>query len=171
MENNAIIEKAIVYAKENATNTEISVQDVAVNAGFCVDYFNRIFLTHTGYTVMAYVNDIRLKRAAALLRTTDKSLLDIALDAGYSSHEGFIKAFKKKYDQTPSMYRSQLKNKLIAWGELADKAAAKQFVYACPDLKLIDPQYVIEKLLEIDAVQHARICTAIKYMGFQKVLY
>lgn len=109
MENTELIFKAVEFAKQNAADNEISVEDVAANAGFSIDYFNRIFLAHTGFTVTAYINYIRLKKAALLLRSTDKSVLEIALEIGYDSHEGFTKAFKKKYGVTPSEYRSKNK--------------------------------------------------------------
>ena len=95
MENTELISKAIHYAKKNFNNTDMSVENVADFAGFSIDYFNRIFLAHTGFTVMSYVNYMRIKKAVELLRTTDKTVLDIALEVGYDSHEGFIKAFKK----------------------------------------------------------------------------
>ena len=95
MENNELIARAVDYAKQHATSAEITVQDIASNAGFSIDYFNRVFQAHTGFTVMAYVNYIRLKQAAVLLRNTEKTLLEVALKVGYDSHEGFIKAFKQ----------------------------------------------------------------------------
>ena len=87
MENNKLIANAIFYTKKNATSNTITIQDIATNAGFSTDYFNKLFLSHTGFTVMAYVNYLRLKRASELLRTTDKSILSIALEVGYDSHE------------------------------------------------------------------------------------
>lgn len=60
-----------------------------------MDYFNRLFLAHTGFTVMAYVGYIRTQKAAKLLRLTDQSILDIALAVGYDSHEGFLEGFQK----------------------------------------------------------------------------
>ena len=98
MENIELINKAICYAKKNFNNADLSVENVADYAGFSIDYFNRIFLAHTGFTVMSYVNYMRIKKAIELLRNTDKKVLEIALELGFDSHEGFIKAFKKFYD-------------------------------------------------------------------------
>ena len=116
MENENLIAKAVDYVKRHATDKEITVQEIASHAGFSMDYFNRIFLSHTGFTAMSYVSYIRLKKALELLRNTNKSLLDIALEVGYDSHEGFLKAFKKEYDITPSEYRRNMKNKVLSWG-------------------------------------------------------
>jgi AraC family transcriptional regulator len=48
---------------------------------------------------------ILLKRAAYRLITTDDDLLRVALDAGYSSHEAFTRAFARAYGQAPSRWR------------------------------------------------------------------
>ena len=104
MENSELIQNAIEYAQKNFNATNMSVQNVAEHAGFSIDYFNRIFLAHTGFSVMSYVNYMRIKQAVLLLRNSEKSVLDIALEVGYDSHEGFIKAFKKIYGITPSEY-------------------------------------------------------------------
>ena len=169
MENTELILNAVNYAKQNATDNGITVEEVAKNAGFSIDYFNRIFLTHTGFTVNAYINYIRLKEASFLLRTTDKSVLDIALEIGYDYHEGFTKAFKKKYNFTPSEYRKENKNRIMYLGEITDKAVANRFVNNNPDFKIVDSDEVIDYLLEKDAKRYGYFCTTIKYCGLTTV--
>ena len=165
MENTELIFNAVNYAKQNATENGISVEEVARNAGFSIDYFNRIFLSHTGFTVTAYINYIRLKQAAYLLRTTDKSVLDIALEIGYDSHEGFTKAFKKKYGVTPSEYRAGNKSRIMYMGEITDKTVATRFVHNNPDFRIVDSDEIIDYLLEKDAKRYGYFCTTIKYCG------
>lgn len=97
MENKELIERALEFTKKEFAKSDISLSEVASNAGFSADYFNRIFAMHTGFTVMAYVNYLRLKKAAELIRKTDKTILDIAMEVGYDSHEGFSRAFKREY--------------------------------------------------------------------------
>lgn len=165
MENNELIKNAICYAKKNATSNTITIQDIATNAGFSTDYFNKLFLSHTGFTVMAYVNYLRLKRASELLRTTDKSILSIALEVGYDSHEGFLKAFKKQYGITPSSYRTKMQNIILNWGELTDTSIVYRFLHDNSDFKLIDSDTVIDFLLKKDARQYGYLCITIKCMG------
>ena len=43
MENTELIFRAVNFAKRNATESGITAEDVAKNAGFSIDYFNRIF--------------------------------------------------------------------------------------------------------------------------------
>lgn len=167
MENTELIFKAVEFAKQNAADNEISVEDVAANAGFSIDYFNRIFLTHTGFTVTAYMNYVRLKNATILLRTTNKSVLEIALEIGYDSHEGFTKAFKKKYGVTPTEYRSKTKNQIMYLGEITDKTVAARFIHSNTDFQLVDSDIVIDYLLEKDAKRYGYFCTTIKYCGLE----
>ena len=165
MENTELISKAVAYVKSNADKSDITISDISVHAGFSTDYFNRIFLSHTGFTVMAYVNYIRTKKAAELLRTTDKSILEIALAVGYNSHEGFIKAFKKYHGMPPHEYRTKKNDQVLYWGELVDQSVAARFVHENPDFRLVDPDIVISHLLEKDAKRYGYFCITIKYMG------
>lgn len=165
MENNKLIANAIFYAKKNATSNTITIQDIATNAGFSTDYFNKLFLSHTGFTAMAYVNYLRLKQASELLRTTDKSILNIALEVGYDSHEGFLKAFKKQYGITPSNYRTKMQNKILSWGEMTDISNANRFLHNNSDFKLVDTDTVIDFLLEKNAKRYGYLCITIKAMG------
>ncbi len=169
MENTELILNAVNYAKQNATDNGITVETVAKNAGFSIDYFSRIFLAHTGFTVNAYIGYIRLKQGAFLLRTTDKSILDIALEIGYDSHEGFTKAFKKYYNITPSEYRTENQNRIMCLGEITDKTFANRFVHNNPDFKIVDSDEVIDFLLEKDAKRYGYFCTTIKYCGLTTV--
>lgn len=167
-ENSGLITKALEYVKNNAVNSGISVADISEHAGFSIDYFNRIFLAHTGFTAMAYVNYIRTKKAAALLGYTDSTILDIALEVGYDSHEGFIKAFKKYYGMTPSDYRKQKKGKPFFAADIADKTVGARFVHDNPDFKLIESSSAIEYLFEKDIRRFGTICSSfIKYSGEQ----
>lgn len=100
---------------------------------------------------MAYINYIRLKKAAVALRSTEKSVLDIALDAGYDSHEGFTRAFTKRYGVSPSDYRKNNRAHVLSWADLIDSSVAVRFLHDNPDFKPIDTDTVIDELLETDA--------------------
>lgn len=52
-----------------------------------------------------YLRHRRLSFALKQIRDTDRSILDIALDYGFSTHEAFTRAFKEAYGITPSEYR------------------------------------------------------------------
>ncbi len=166
MENRELIKRAVNYAKAHAGDEDITVQAVADHAGFSMDYFNRLFLSHTGFTVMAYVSYRRLKNAVQLLRTTDKSVLDIALEVGYTSHEGFTKAFKKEYGVTPSEYRQRHKEKILSYGELTDRSVTARFLHEHPDFSAVEPEDAVDYLLEKDTKRHVYRASGIRAMGY-----
>lgn len=68
---------------------------------------NRSFQHAFGYTIFEWLVEQRLLRAAKLLRSTDRLIVDIALSVGYESHAGFSNAFKNRFGLSPSQYRSQ----------------------------------------------------------------
>ena len=69
----------------------------------------RIFERTVGESPVAYVRRLRLERAAACLRTARATILTIALEAGFESHAAFTRAFRKRFGETPTAYRSLAK--------------------------------------------------------------
>ncbi len=65
----------------------------------------RLFKQQTGISPHAFVNLIRLRQAAVLLRQTADSVLSVALNVGFQSETHFGKAFKKQYGISPGQYR------------------------------------------------------------------
>jgi|GEM_PF-3990451 AraC family transcriptional regulator len=58
-----------------------------------------------GETVADHLRRVRLERAALALRDPGKSVLAIALDAGYQDHSSFTRAFRLRFRCTPSAWR------------------------------------------------------------------
>ena len=65
----------------------------------------RCFRAIYGDSLYSFLKTYRLQKGSVLLRTTDKSILDIALDVGYENPSKFIAAFKKQFGTTPARYR------------------------------------------------------------------
>lgn len=74
--------------------------------GYSEYYVSRKFSEISGMNLRDYMRYRRLAFALKELRDTDKGILDIALDYGFTSHEAFTRAFKAAYGITPSAYRS-----------------------------------------------------------------
>jgi AraC family transcriptional regulator len=68
-------------------------------------YFHRIFRAVTNKTLKTYLDERRLSEAAQRLRNSQDSILDIALDFGFSSHEAFTRSFKRQFGIRPADYR------------------------------------------------------------------
>ena len=70
-------------------------------------HFDRLVSAAAGEPPATLRRRILLERAAYRLITTGDELLPIALDAGYSSHEAFTRAFRRAYGETPSRWRQK----------------------------------------------------------------
>lgn len=82
----------------------ISFADVAKVSLFSPWYARRLFLEYTGVTPSEYIRKLRLKQAALKLRDEDVKVLDVALDYGFGSVDGFQRAFRKEFGCNPSAY-------------------------------------------------------------------
>jgi AraC family transcriptional regulator len=86
-------------------DAELRPEQLAAIAGFSLHHFHRVFRGMVGQSVMDFVRDQRLERAAFHLKYGDRPVTQIAFDAGYGSHEAFTRAFKTRFDAPPSSYR------------------------------------------------------------------
>ena len=68
-------------------------------------HFDRVIASVAGEPPAAFRRRILLERAAYRLVTTDRSVLDVAVEAGYGSHEAFTRAFARAYGTRPTMWR------------------------------------------------------------------
>jgi AraC family transcriptional regulator len=68
-------------------------------------HFHRQCSAFFGMPIMSIVKLLRLKRAAYQLAYRDEMIVNIALANGYESHEAFSRAFKKKFNKSPSDFR------------------------------------------------------------------
>jgi AraC family transcriptional regulator len=87
---------------------ELSIDQLSTIACFSKFHFHRLFTVYTGLSLKKYVKWLRLKRAAyQLVINQDTSIIEIAMNAGYESHEAFSRAFKSSLGQAPREFRIQ----------------------------------------------------------------
>jgi AraC-like DNA-binding protein len=84
----------------------LTVPDLARAAGLSQAHFSREFRRAFGETPHAYLLTRRLERAAALLRNTDRSVLEICLAVGLQSVGSFTTTFTRVYGMSPTAYRA-----------------------------------------------------------------
>ena len=83
----------------------LDVDDLASVAGLSRAHFTREFRRAFGESPHAYLLTRRLERAAALLRTTDRSVADICFSVGLQSVGSFTSSFTRTYGASPTAYR------------------------------------------------------------------
>ncbi|GGT11135.1 AraC family transcriptional regulator [Streptomyces chromofuscus] len=84
---------------------DIGLDELAAQVHISKFHLLRRFAEATGTTPHRYLTELRTTRAAALLATTDRSVLDIALECGYRSPGRFAAAFRRHHGMTPTDYR------------------------------------------------------------------
>jgi AraC-like DNA-binding protein len=85
----------------------LDVDDLAAAAGLSRAHFSRAFRRAFGESPHAYLLTRRLERAAALLRTTDRSVADICLSVGLQSIGSFTTSFTRTFGESPTAYRAR----------------------------------------------------------------
>jgi transcriptional regulator GlxA family with amidase domain len=85
----------------------LQVDDMARAAGLSRAHFSREFRRAFGESPHAYLLTRRLERAAALLRTTDRSTADVCLSVGLVSVGSFTSSFTRTFGVPPTAYRAR----------------------------------------------------------------
>lgn len=87
-------------------NEKFTLEDISVGCNISVSHLTRLFKASTGYTVVEYTNNLRIKKAAELIKNTELSISEIALKTGFASFSYFGKMFSKYYGVSPIKYRN-----------------------------------------------------------------
>lgn len=87
-----------------------SLQQLAQDHGLSVSSLQKSFKAVYGMPVYQYLRSYRLERAAVGLKTTDRSITDLAMEAGYTNPSKFTESFQRQFGMTPSAYRRSQKH-------------------------------------------------------------
>jgi len=99
----ACIQASIDYIEAHLKE-DLTAEALARIAGFSPYHYSRIFNAYVGTPVMEYIRCRRMAYAVVEL-AQGKRIIDIALDYGFETHNGFGKAFRKIYGCSPEKYR------------------------------------------------------------------
>ena len=102
----AAAQKALWYI-ESHFGAGLALGDVAAAAGVSPFHLTRVFQAATGWPVVRYLRARRLTEAARELAAGAPDILDVALSAGYGSHEAFTRAFREQVGATPEEVRQR----------------------------------------------------------------
>lgn len=98
---------AVIAYVESHLNEHLDLETVAKEAHYSKYHLHRMFTAIAGMTLHDYIRRRQLTEAAKLLAFSRKSILEIALTAGYESQQAFTDVFKSMYKKTPLEYREK----------------------------------------------------------------
>lgn len=102
------IEKIVNYIEKNYAN-KITLKDLAEKLYLTDSHLSRMIKKELKTGFRGYLTKVRLRHAVDDLTLTDKPLINVALDNGFSSQAMFNKVFKESYEMTPNEYRRETK--------------------------------------------------------------
>lgn len=115
-----IYARALTFIDRHVADLDLSSELVADHLGISRRYLDRIF-QQNGESVHETIQSLRLQNCASELASQEgrfQGIADIAYGWGFQNAAHFSKAFRKKYNQSPSDYR----NSLLRPGAIADRA-------------------------------------------------
>ncbi|MBQ8510932.1 MAG: helix-turn-helix domain-containing protein [Clostridia bacterium] len=116
---------AAAIARIDAAEGRISPSELAQTLNLSRGYLRNIFVRLKGITVMDYIVNRRMSRAAELLIQTDYPISIIADTVGYGDQFQFTKCFRQIYGRTPSGYRRFMSNSGKKFDETAEEKRQK----------------------------------------------
>jgi len=99
MNSRKISAEILQYIETNLTE-QLSVNQIAKEAGYSEHYFSHLFKKEMGISVMDYIIKRKLVKASEYIISGD-NILDVALNFGWHTHAGFTKAFKRVFGFSP----------------------------------------------------------------------
>jgi AraC family transcriptional regulator len=99
------IVRTLVYIQRHL-DEELELENLASIAAFSRFHFHRVFRGLVGESLKEHIRRLRLERAAQALKHHDGPIADIALSAGFETHESFTRAFGTMFGVSPSGYRA-----------------------------------------------------------------
>jgi signal transduction histidine kinase/DNA-binding response OmpR family regulator len=102
------LEKIHQIIEEHIDDSDFNAEAVSSTIGLSRSAFFKKMKSLTGFSPSDLIKDVRLTKAMELIKTTDKSIAEIAFAVGFKDSGYFGKCFRKKYNQTP-------KESIIVW--------------------------------------------------------
>jgi len=97
------VEKVIALLRKDLSNPP-SLQDIGRAAGCSIFHLSRTFSAATGLTIPQYLRQLRMERAADLLRSGKFNVTEASMEVGYSSLSHFSQAFHETFGCCPGLY-------------------------------------------------------------------
>ena len=94
------------------SNTTESVHDLAQRVNLSSSRLSHLFKAKMGLSLTIFLVDRRMERAADLLRSTEMRVKEITYIVGYQQEPSFVRAFRRRFECTPTSYRNEQRLRL-----------------------------------------------------------
>ena len=101
------VQKIQDYIRIHHKDDNFNTNDVCSMIGYSRRQVDRLFKKYLSKTLQEYVNAVCLTESANELLNTKKTILEVALNSHYETHEGFSRSFCKRFHIMPSVYREK----------------------------------------------------------------
>ena len=101
------VQKIQDYIRIHHKDANFNINDICSKIGYSRRQVDRIFKKYLNKTLQEYVSAVCLTDSANELLNTKKTILEVALNSHYETHEGFSRSFYKKFHINPSVYREK----------------------------------------------------------------
>lgn len=118
------LENAIEYIEENLDGVLIT-EEIAKSACYSLNHLAHIFTAVIGEPIGSYIQKRRLSNSCKKLLYTDKRIIDIAMESGFSSSEAYSRAFKSLYSISPIIYRKNKADLYTGSKKMLDRESLK----------------------------------------------
>ncbi|NJJ38163.1 AraC family transcriptional regulator [Paenibacillus sp. 7028] len=102
----------LLFVHNNYSRLDLSIQEIAESLNLAPAYLSQVIKKEIGVPPVQYLKDHRLQQARIVLKTSEKTVYEVAEEVGYSNVDSFSRAFKHKFGVSPTIFRSA-KKKLI----------------------------------------------------------
>jgi len=106
----AVLARDLLVRLQNEGSGRISIEDIAATLGVSSRYLRRTFGSSFGTGIVEYLTGLRLRKARQLLGEGKLSVLEVALECGFSSSQYFDRVFRKATGMTPLAFRTLLES-------------------------------------------------------------
>lgn len=106
MDYSVLIWSICLYVESHARG-EVDLEELARQTGFSLPHIRDVFFKHTGKTLSRYIQERKIACAAQELLNTDRWIMEVAMDYGYSGRDVFSRAFRRYTGYTPTEFRAK----------------------------------------------------------------
>ncbi len=108
----SIIAHALISYVDNHLE-DFDIKKMSKSFGFSEIYLRELFLKNVNIPIMQYYKKRRIIISALKILHSDKKIVDIALESGFSNHESYTRAFQNFFGISPSKFRLIGKKQLV----------------------------------------------------------